>query len=125
MNNPTIYSDSVTNVASDTDVMVLQRVLGALKNIGAEAQTLGAASGVKTNTASIAANGARKSITIQNVDGSALLVRLGSGASASDYHAALASEGGQGTGGVLSLAAYTGELSFHPATNNFTVLELE
>lgn len=125
MNNPTIFADSVANVLSDTEVRVLHRVLGALKNLGGEAQTLGSSSGVKTNSATIASNQARKSITIQNLSGSALYVKLGSGASATDFHAALASEAGVGTGGSLSLNGYVGDFSFSPTTNSFAVLELE
>jgi len=126
MNNPTIYNDAVTSVASDTSTVILQRILGALKNVGAESQNLGAASGLKTNVTSIAANAARKSITIQNVDGSVvLLIKLGVGASATDYHASLASEAGAGTGGTLTLSSYTGSLSFFNTANHFTVLELE
>ncbi len=125
MNNPTIFGDGVANVLTDTEVRVLHRILGALKNLGAESLEIGAGSGVKTNTSSIAANGSRKSITIQNLSGSALYVKFGSGASGSDFHAALASEAGVGTGGTVSVAGYTGEVTFSPATNNFSVLELQ
>ena len=124
MNNPTVFGDGVANILTDSDTRILHRVLGALKNLGGQSQSVASGSGRKENVTSIGSNGERKSITIQNLSGSALYVKFGSGASSTDFHAALAAESGSGTGGNISLPGYTGVISLSPSTNEFTVLEL-
>jgi|TARA_R110000824_G_scaffold112916_2_gene262399 hypothetical protein len=126
MNNPQIYSDGVANSIQDSPLRVQNKMLGALKNLGGVSQTIGSASGLKEDDATIAANTARKNLIIQNVNSAVVLVKLGTGASASDYHFAIAGTGGTaGTGGVLNVNSYTGVLSLHPSTNDFTLVEFE
>jgi len=126
MNNPTIYSDGVVNSIQDSPLRVQNKILGALKNLGGEGQTVGSNSGKKNNTTSVAANTARKDLFIQNIGTAAIYVKMGSGAGASDYHFEVAGNNSlAGTGGTLNLSAYTGVISIHPSTNDFTLVEFE
>ena len=126
MNNPKIYSDGVISSVQDSPLRVQNKMLGALKNLGGVSQTIGSVSGLKNNTATIAVNTARKNLMIQNVNSAAIYVKLGTGAGAVDYHFAVAGTGGAvGTGGTLNVNSYTGVLSIHPGTNDFTLVEFE
>ena len=126
MNNPTIYSDGVVNSIQDSPLRVQNKMLGALKNLGGVSQTISSASGLKEDDATIAVNTARKNLIIQNVNSAAMYVKLGTGAGATDYHFAVAGTGGAvGTGGTLNVNSYTGVLSIHPSTNDFTLVEFE
>jgi hypothetical protein len=44
MNHPTIYSDGVQNSIQDSPLRVQNKILGALKNMGASGQTITAQS---------------------------------------------------------------------------------
>ena len=68
MNHPTIYSDGVQNSIQDSPLRVQNKILGALKNMGATGQTITAQSGKKTNVATITADTARKNLFIQNIN---------------------------------------------------------
>ena len=126
MNNPTIYSDGVLNSIQDSPLRVQNKILGALKNLGGTGQTISSASGVKEDTATVAANTARKDVFIQNIGAAAIYVKLGSGAGAADYHFEVARNNGlAGTGGTLNLSSYTGVITVHPGTNDFTLVEFE
>ena len=126
MNHPTIYSDGVQNSIQDSPLRVQNKILGALKNLGGTGQSVSSNSGKKNNTASIASNTGRKDLFIQNIHADAIYVKLGTGASASDYHFEVAGNNGlAGTGGTLNLSAYTGAISIHPSTNDFTLVEFE
>ena len=126
MNNPTIYSDGVLNSIQDSPLRVQNKILGALKNLGGTGQTISSASGVKEDFPTIAANTARKDVFIQNIGAAAIYVKLGSGAGAADYHFEVAGNNGlAGTGGTLNLSSYTGVITVHPGTNDFTLVEFE
>jgi len=126
MNNPQIYSDGVANSIQDSPLRVQNKILGALKNLGGEGQTVGSNSGKKSDTTSVAANTARKDLFIQNIGADAIYIKMGSGAGASDYHFEVAGNNSlAGTGGTLNLSSYTGVVSIHPATNDFTLVEFE
>ncbi len=126
MNNPTIYSDGVSNSVQDSPLRVQNKILGSLKNLGGTSQSVGAASGLKSDTASIGANTARKSLVMQNTTATALYVKLGTGASSSDYHFEVAGSGGVvGMCATLNVTGYTGALSIDPSTNGFTLVEFE
>ena len=126
MNNPQIYSDGVANSIQDSPLRVQNKILGALKNLGGEGQTVGSNSGKKSDTTSVAANTARKDLFIQNIGADAIYIKMGSGAGASDYHFEVAGNNSlAGTGGTLNLSSYTCVVSIHPATNDFTLVEFE
>ena len=126
MDNPKIYSDGVTNSIQDSPLRVQNKILGALKNLGGEGQTVGSNSGKKNNTTSVAANSSRKDLFIQNIGADAIYIKMGSGAGASDYHFEVAGNNSlAGTGGTLNLSSYTGVVSIHPSTNDFTLVEFE
>tara|TARA_Y100000593_G_C4284464_1_gene324619 strand:+ start:877 stop:1257 length:381 start_codon:yes stop_codon:yes gene_type:complete len=126
MNNPQIYSDGVANSIQDSPLRVQNKILGALKNLGGEGQTVGSNSGKKSDTTSVAANTARKDLFIQNIGADAIYIKMGSGAGASDYHFEVAGNNSlAGTGGTLNLSSYTGVVSIHPSTNDFTLVEFE
>ena len=126
MNHPTIYSDGVQNSIQDSPLRVQNKILGALKNMGATGQTITAQSGKKTNVATITADTARKNLFIQNTGTPDLYVKLGTGAGASDYHFEIANNNGlAGKGGTLNIDSYTGVISIHPSTNSFTVVEFQ
>ena len=85
-----------------------------------QAATLGASSGIKTTDGDkLAANGQRAWFAVINLDTDPVLVKLGTGASTSDFHFALqactAADDGKGGAifegswkGVVSIAASTG-----------------
>jgi len=126
MNNPTIYSDGTTNSIQDSPLRVQNKMLGALKNLGGSAQTVGSASGLKSDQASIGANDTRKSLVIQNTTRNPMYIKLGAGAGATDYHFEVAGNGGVvGMGSTLNVTGYTGAVSIHPATNGYTLVEFE
>ena len=126
MNHPTIYSDGVQNSIQDSPLRVQNKILGALKNMGATGQTITTQSGRKSNYATITADTARKNLFIQNCGTADLFVKLGTGAGASDYHFEIANNNGlAGTGGTLNIDSYTGVISVHPATNEYTLVEFK
>lgn len=126
MNNPTIYSDGIVNSIQDSPLRVQNKILGAVKNLGGAALSVSSDSGIKTDQTSLGANGARKSFTLQNTTAGAIYVKLGSGASATDYNYEIAGNGGNaGYGGSISVPSYVGVISIHPSTNTVAYTEFE
>lgn len=83
--------------------------------------------GLQTGATALAANANRYSFTIQNQAAAHLHVKLGSGATTSDYDYVLnaATAPANGTGGVLTLAGYKGIVSVAAAgTPSYTDFEL-
>ena len=69
--------------------------------------------GIETSTTAFAADPARYSFTIKNEAAAVLYVKLGSGATTSnfDYILSAASVAGNGTGGSVTIAGYKGIVS--------------
>ena len=75
--------------------------------------------GLRTTTAVVAANPARRRFVIQNQKGEHLHVKFGTGATASDYHYVLQSAATAGiSGSSLTFDGYTGAISVAPVTGN-------
>ena len=83
--------------------------------------------GLQTGATALAANAARYSFTIQNQAAAHLHVKLGAGATTSnyDYILSAATAPANGTGGTLTLAGYKGIVSVAAAgTPSYTAFEL-
>jgi|LakMenEpi03Aug12_release.lakeMendotaPanAssembly.Ray.scaffolds.fasta_scaffold00954_46 hypothetical protein len=75
--------------------------------------------GLRTATATSAANPARRRFVIQNQKGEHLHVKFGTGATTTDYHYILQSAATAGiSGSSLTFDGYTGAISVAPVTGN-------
>lgn len=83
------------------------------------ALTTSSAGGLRTATAVVAANPARRKFVIQNQKGEHLHVKFGTGATTTDYHYVLQSAATTGiSGSSLTFDGYTGAISVAPVTGN-------
>jgi len=118
MNNPQIYSDGVVNSVQDSPLRVQNKILGALKNLGGEAASLNNDTVADiTDSAStvLAANAARKFLSIQNVGASKVFVRFGAdpvltGTKRFSFILKPAATTDSGDGGICTIAGYTGDV---------------
>ena len=119
MNNPQIYSDGVTSSIQDSPLRVQNKILGALKNMGGESSTISNDSSHSVNNTGqqvLAANAARKFLSIQNTGTSKVFIRFGSAVDLAtslgsfSYILAASSAVNAGDGGVLTLDGYTGSV---------------
>jgi hypothetical protein len=117
MNNPQIYSDGVVNSIQDSPLRVQNKILGALKNMGGAASTVSNDAGYAVNNTGqqvLAANVARKFLSIQNVGTSKVFIRFGSAVDLDtslgrfSYILAPSSATNAGDGGVLTFDGYVG-----------------
>ena len=133
MNNPTIYSDGTTNSIQDSPLRVQNKILGALKNLGGHSTTTSnqsVASVGTTATVALAANVARKFITLQNIGLQEVYVKLGSSPTLTPSKSFAfvlkpASTTDGGDGGTVTLQSYTGSVNVITAssTSEITVAE--
>ena len=83
--------------------------------------------GLQTTEAALGVTNQRKSFSIQNQKAEVLYVKLGTGATASDYHYILGAAGSaaDGSGGSLSVDNYTQAVSLKPASGSasYTMVE--
>jgi len=119
MNNPQIYSDGVTSSIQDSPLRVQNKILGALKNMGGESSTVSNDSSHSVNNTGqqvLAANAARKFLSIQNTGTSKVFIRFGSAVDLAtslgsfSYILAASSAVNAGDGGVLTFDGYTGSV---------------
>jgi hypothetical protein len=97
-------------------VTLLQQIQAA--SLGA-ALTTSSAGGLRTATAVVASNPARRRFVIQNQKGEHLHVKFGTGATTTDYHYVLQSAATAGiSGSSLTFDGYTGAISVAPVTGN-------
>ena len=130
MNNPKIYSDGVTNSIQDSPLRVQNKILGALKNLGGEAASLNADTVPDvTDTAStvLAANTARKFLSIQNIGAAKVYVRFGAdpvitGTKRFSFILKPAASADSGDGGIVTLQGYTGDVRVVCASGNSTTV---
>lgn len=116
MNQPQIYSDGVTQSVTDSPLRVQNKILGALKNLGGEAASLNSDTVADVTDAAstvLAANAARKFLSIQNIAGSKVYIRFGddpviSGTKRFSFILKAAASADAGDGGVVTLQGYTG-----------------
>jgi hypothetical protein len=81
-----------------------------------------------TATTVLAANLDRKRFTIQSQDDEVLYLKLGTGASSSDYHITLSAGSGaaDGTGGIFTNDGYQGAVSVAASgTPSYSVIEYQ
>ena len=119
MDNPTIYSDGVTNSIQDFPLRVQNKILGALKNMGGTNLLISGDSIFEANTTGqspLATNTARKFFSIQNIGTKKVYIRFGSAvvtdveSSANprfSYIPPPASGAYEGDGGVRKIEGYT------------------
>ena len=118
MNNPTIYSDGVSNSVQDSPLRVQNKMLGALKNMGGTSVSINddqVYSSSSTAQVVLAANTARKFLSVQNVGSKKVYIRFGaapvtSGTKRFSYILSPASGSEEGDGGVLTVEGYTGSV---------------
>ena len=83
--------------------------------------------GLQTTEAALGLTSQRKSFSIQNQKAEVLYVKLGTGATTSDYHYILGAAGSaaDGSGGSLSVDNYTQAVSLKPASGSasYTMVE--
>ena len=83
----------------------------------------------ETGGSGLAVNLDRKRFTIQNQsDADPLFIKLGAGASGSDYHVILAActSAEDGTGGIFTLDGYQGEVSVYASSSaDYSVIEFQ
>ena len=128
MNNPQIYSDGVINSIQDSPLRVQNKILGALKNLGGEAAELNNDTVPDvSDTAStvLAANTARKFLSIQNIGAAKVYVRFGadpviSGTKRFSFILKPAASADSGDGGIVTLQGYTGDVRVVCASGNST-----
>lgn len=111
----------------------LQSWIATLLNViasgpgGLSGSTVTSTSGLSTSTTALAADAARTSFTIQNQATAHLHVKLGAGATTSDFDYILGPAGSaaNGTGGVLTVSGYKGVVSVAAAgTPSYTAFSL-
>lgn len=134
MDNPTIYSDGVTNSIQDSPLRVQNKILGALKNMGGTS-LLASGDTIKdantTGQAALNTNTARKLLSIQNVGNKKVYVRFGSAVVTDiensttprfNYILPPASGSYEGDGGTLTIEGYTGPVYIKTASGTSKVI---
>jgi hypothetical protein len=97
-------------------LVLLQQIQAASPNAPLTTTSTG---GLRTATATSAANPARRRFVIQNQKGEHLHVKFGTGATTTDYHYILQSAATAGiSGSSLTFDGYTGAISVAPVTGN-------